>query len=94
MEAVNRTIAAAINKHQLDCPMANVGFEHKRLMNTVFNGNDGKHGLDAEFREDQVRRDQRDKDLTVIVKIVAFLVTPSAIMAALLSLLRALHMIN
>ena len=62
MDAVKNAIAAALNQHTLACPMAMAIKEHERIKIDLYNGEDGKSGLVAEFRDFISSWHQRIKD--------------------------------
>lgn len=67
MSAVAGAVTAALDRHRLDCPMAKAEAKFERVLIDLYNGDDGKSGMVAEFRaylqaEETLREDHQRRE--------------------------------
>lgn len=60
----------------------------------VLNGKNGDPGMIRLFHDDRAKQEQRDKDIGILIKVVAWVFGPMSLIEIVLSVLRALHVIK
>ena len=59
----------------------------------ILNGKNGDPGMIRLFYDDRAKQQQRDKDVSMLIKVVAWALGPATVVTMVLTILRALHII-